>query len=546
MDRARSPLVLALVALTLVHADVAAQSDRSEAWRADLASLPERLEERHPNPYHSIPRAGFESALQRLHDRVADLEEHEIVVELARVMARIGDGHTGVFIPWDFDYGRYPLEIWSLEEGLMVAAAAEPELAGSRIVRIAGHPAETVLARADSLEPRDNQYDRRGVRRLLSVPEVLDALGIVDRADSLPLEVELASGEIHRFSVPAAPSDAEVDWRWGREKDELALWLRRRDARYWLRSLPEQRAVYVQYNDASWQDDEETLLAFGDRLVEHVESTDVERVIVDLRWNDGGSDRWTNILLHALIRIEHALGNPRTQDRNPGPPLFVLIGPETFSAATSFALDLEEHTNAVFVGEPTGGRPVGYGGQAFIELPRTGTRLRTSYRYQISSFPGDDREALFPHLATPPTIVAYRANRDPGLEAALGWTADQNVVARIRTALENEGSRAARAAWAEWREDPANRWVDPERDLNALGYQFLGQGRVEESIAVFRINAEAHPRSANAHDSLGEALARAGDRPAAIRAYERSLSLDPDGPLGANARQMLDELRSKN
>lgn len=60
---------------------------------------------------------------------------------------------------------------------------------------------------------------------------------------------------------------------------------------------------------------------------------------------------------------------------------------------------------------------------------------------------------------------------------------------------------------------------------------------------LFRVNAEAHPESANAHDSLGEGLVALGDTTAALAAYERSLSLDPTGPLGANARRLLRELR---
>ena len=50
-----------------------------------------------------------------------------------------------------------------------------------------------------------------------------------------------------------------------------------------------------------------------------------------------------------------------------------------------------------------------------------------------------------------------------------------------------------------------------------------------------------YPESANAHDSLGEALAANGEREAAIASYRRSLRLDPSND---NATTMLERLQS--
>lgn len=37
--------------------------------------------------------------------------------------------------------------------------------------------------------------------------------------------------------------------------------------------------------------------------------------------------------------------------------LFVIVGRQTFSAAMNGAAEIERHTNAIFVGEPTGSSP---------------------------------------------------------------------------------------------------------------------------------------------------------------------------------------------
>lgn len=64
-----------------------------------------------------------------------------------------------------------------------------------------------------------------------------------------------------------------------------------------------------------------------------------------------------------------------------------------------------------------------------------------------------------------------------------------------------------------------------EREVNDRGYSLLRRGRVEDAIEVFRINVERFPESANANDSLGEALALSGDIPGAIGSYEQALRL---------------------
>jgi hypothetical protein len=64
-----------------------------------------------------------------------------------------------------------------------------------------------------------------------------------------------------------------------------------------------------------------------------------------------------------------------------------------------------------------------------------------------------------------------------------------------------------------------------EPDLNRLGYRLLRGGNREAAVAVFRKVTAIHPASANAHDSLAEALEAAGDVPGALAATRRALEL---------------------
>jgi TolA-binding protein len=75
-----------------------------------------------------------------------------------------------------------------------------------------------------------------------------------------------------------------------------------------------------------------------------------------------------------------------------------------------------------------------------------------------------------------------------------------------------------------------------ENDMNLYGYQLLAQGKVDSAIAVFRKNVKDYPRSWNTYDSLGEALARKGDKRQAIEAYTRARQMTQD----PNQRKRID------
>jgi CubicO group peptidase (beta-lactamase class C family) len=67
-----------------------------------------------------------------------------------------------------------------------------------------------------------------------------------------------------------------------------------------------------------------------------------------------------------------------------------------------------------------------------------------------------------------------------------------------------------------------------EDELNSLGYRLMRTGRIKESIAIFRLNAQAYPDSWNAYDSLGEALIKDGQTDLAREYHRQSLQLHPD------------------
>ena len=75
--------------------------------------------------------------------------------------------------------------------------------------------------------------------------------------------------------------------------------------------------------------------------------------------------------------------------------------------------------------------------------------------------------------------------------------------------------------------DEANS-IATEVELNAYGYQLLGQQKTDDAIAIFEKNVKAHPQSWNAYDSLAEAYGIKGDKKKALENYSKALSLATD------------------
>jgi CubicO group peptidase (beta-lactamase class C family) len=72
--------------------------------------------------------------------------------------------------------------------------------------------------------------------------------------------------------------------------------------------------------------------------------------------------------------------------------------------------------------------------------------------------------------------------------------------------------------------NPADPSLSEER-FNTLGYEWLQKKDYAKAIAVFRLNTELYPASANPWDSLGEALEASGDKPGAIAAYKKCIEV---------------------
>ncbi len=103
--------------------------------------------------------------------------------------------------------------------------------------------------------------------------------------------------------------------------------------------------------------------------------------------------------------------------------------------------------------------------------------------------------------------------------------------------LMEKGIVAAEKEFEEHRSDTA--YTIDENELNGVGYLLIQKEKLQEAIAIFKINASAFPESWNVYDSLGEAYLKADNKPLAIKNYRESIRLNPENTNGIEVLQKL-------
>lgn len=524
----------------------------AERWREDLRVMAREMPKRHRNLFHTMTREQFESAVRKLDERIPSLARHQVIVEMARIAAKVGDGHTNVAPTRDPKIGfrAYPVTLSLFKDGLYVRAAARPhaDLVGARVVRIGNTSVERAWDSARELIGRDNEMDVKFFAPfLLAMPEVLHALGLIEDMEHAEFTVEGRGRRRVVTLTPAGPAemmspDTDMAWMpkagWVDARDgagrPVPLWLRDPQNKYWFEYLPDARTVYVQYNQVG-NKEEETVEAFAGRLLAFIDANPVERLVLDLRLNRGGNGAFNRPLLLAIIRS-------RKVDRKGR--LFILIGRSTWSAAQGLVNELEKYTNATFVGEPTGGKVNSYGDSTRITLPNSGITVRVSTLW----WQGDERDRrqwTAPDVAAELTFEDYRKNNDAALNAALAWVPTKSLSELLREAVSAGNFPLAAERYRLWKAEPANAYADPEIEVNGLGYELLAAKHAEKAIEVFKLNVAAYPRSANAYDSLGEAYRSRGDRDRAIQSYRKALELNPNQDSAIEALRELQSMKKE-
>lgn len=397
---------------------------RNEGWRYDLTFLASELKRRHYSPFRKLSKEVFDAAVAELNAGIPDLKDEEVEVGFMRLARMMGDGHTYLRPKHTLtpDVRALPVQFFVFKEGLFVIRAS-PEhrhLVGLRVERIGAHSPEELLKKLDPIVNQDNEMTPLMIGpELMTYPRLLFGLGLIPDRERVTITVVDTAGGVRRVTLHEGPRGLQEAWPGARAEQgpDVPLYLRHLESNYWFDYVADKKLLFFQYNVV--RESKEPLRLFLDRLFRFANEHDVERFVIDLRWNSGGTRLLNRQLIHRLIRNEKI--------NRPG-KLFVVVGRYTFSAGMMLATEIEQNTSAVFVGEPTGSSPNFVGQDVGIRLPFSGMRGSLSDLYWQNSSAADFRVWIAPLLYTPPSFALYSSNRDPALEAILTYEPLQEVV----------------------------------------------------------------------------------------------------------------------
>ncbi len=381
----------------------------------------------HANLFNTMSPAQFDSALNSIETRLPTLARHQVIVELQKLDAMVGDGHSNVS-PWRdslIAFHTLPIALYWFEEGIIIRAAdsAHANLIGTRVTAINGMPIDSAIARIRPLISRDNEMGVRAFTPfLLVMPEILQATGVVADMRRVTLSIGREGGDGRREAVTLEPAglfpmltgDADRSWitrpGWvdARDRAPTPLWLSDPTNIYWYKYLPEGRVLYCQINTIQ-QKPTDSLTAFMARAIAAADSAGADKFVLDLRLNGGGNGDFNKRIMLPLIKSKYDV---------PG-HLYVLTGRRTWSAAQMLVTELQKYTTAIFAGEPTASRGNAYGDSYRIMMPNSRVTVRVSTLWWQYLDPRDERAMIEPQIKAPLTFADYAAGRDPALTAVL-------------------------------------------------------------------------------------------------------------------------------
>lgn len=381
----------------------------SSSWDSDIDFLVDNLRK---HPYLAYPQnlERFQQDVEKLKKSLkAKKNQDEIRTELLQFVATFKDAHTS--LSWNGNH-FFPIQLKWFSNGYYSIWADSPykQSISQKLVKINGTPIETVVQKLSSVISHENDYWFQNRFPTFAMSgQILHGLKLIDQPDQATFTFQDSVGKLQDIKISSL-SYAQLNTTMAPYKAEISsrfLVNKHPDLLYWYEFLPDQKTIYFNYSSCKDMESQ-TVEQISKEIIAYIKSNDVEKVLVDLRNNTGGNNGLLMTFINNLTSI----------DKINQKGLFVAIGSSTMSSALINAFDFQRKTNAVFIGTPTGGKPVSYGDVKTFQLPNS--KLNGQYSSRLMERGGTVADkALFPNVALEPTVQDYMEGKDLCLEYIL-------------------------------------------------------------------------------------------------------------------------------
>lgn len=347
-------LVVLLTVITFIGCQKNETPQKNNLWKEDIEFIQINLPDKHVNLFTKISSQEFNSEIESLIEKLPTLEENEIICGLMKIFAKIGDPHTGIHNESNMSrFNIAPVKFEVFDDGIYLVGAIESGDAFLRkkVTAVNNTPINIVCEKIAEIIPHENDYFvKSSIPNILRLYEVIEALDVGDSDNSYYLNLE----NVRNTLVRGSSSNANFISCY--ENDKTPLYLVNNDRNYWYKII-DNNIVYLQYNKC-FDVPDNPFLNFIQSMFEELKDQQIDKFIIDLRLNSGGSSLVISPLVDELKKHDELNGK-----------IYCCIGCQTFSSGLLNAIQLKEELGAKLVGEPTGGKPNSFGEVKELILP---------------------------------------------------------------------------------------------------------------------------------------------------------------------------------
>lgn len=399
-------LLIVIVFLTSCDVDNTKVEETKSKWQQDLEFFAQELPKQHKNLFFKTSSAEFYNKIETLKTKIDTLDESEIFISLLEIVSSVGDSHTNVVANNLYLFNYYPFKGYWFKDGFYITSVSEnyKQILGKKLVRVGNTSINEVFEKMKKYISYENEQQvKQTFPQLIIFSELLQFMNFSDTKNSCDFEFEgVGTVKINSLGYNDYIQTTLIDVL-DENNTQPALY-QQNQSNYHYKYLSDQKLLYFQYNRCQ-EDNQKSFGQFNNELFTFIENNPVEKLVLDIRNNPGGN---SGILQPFINKIA------ANENLNKEGNLYTILGRRTFSSAILNALEIDEKTHSVFVGEPTGGKPNHYGEIRYFNLPNSGYKVYYSTKY--FEFVSGDPESIYPDYLIELSFNEFVNGIDPALD----------------------------------------------------------------------------------------------------------------------------------
>ena len=350
------------------------------------------------DPFEKISKQDFITGIQNIKERAPSLNEDELLVAVMQLNARLADEHS---ILNGFNFAVLPFRFYWFKEGWYIISTDNENGAylNARLLAVNNIPVNEVIEKIKTILPSTSDgYIKYSAPKLMVQNRILHGLDICDNIKSVTLKLLTEKGETinKKFDFTPGAADLSNDTR---SKSFLRF---SKKSHYWFTYVDSAKAMYFNYTSCF----PDPVYPFAQLVIDffkEAEQKNPEKIIIDLRQNDGGVRSAIKPFIFALYKSKY--NKPNT--------IFVLTGRKTFSAGMNNIFDIGRVVPITTVGEQTGASINHLGQPQVLTLQNSGLQISYSTNHIVNK-PNATGPAV-PDVLITETFGDFMAGKDAAL-----------------------------------------------------------------------------------------------------------------------------------